>query len=157
MPEITSKYIQVHIARINKTTGEYEYLVLKRADNVVPYPNMWQVVTGNIEKDEKSIETAIREVFEETGLKPLRIWTLPYVTAFFNSYDDKIFLSPVFGIIVNNDHVKISVEHCEHEWLDYQSCNDRLELPSHREAHKIFRDYILDNEDNDMYEYQVIL
>jgi len=157
MPEISSHYIQVHIARINKTTGKYEYLVLKRANNVVPYPNMWQVVTGNIEKNEKSIETAIREVFEETGLKPERIWTLPYVTTFFNSFEDKIFMSPVFGIVVINEIVKLSDEHCEYEWLSYKKCHDRLELPSYREAHKIFRDYIINNENNAIYEYEVLL
>jgi 8-oxo-dGTP pyrophosphatase MutT (NUDIX family) len=157
MPKISSKYIQVHIARINNTTREYEYLVLKRSDEVVPYPGMWQVVTGNIEKNEKSVETAIREVFEETGLKPQRIWTLPYVTTFFNSYEDAVLMSPVFGIVVNNDSVKLSIEHCGHEWLDYKKCHDKLELPSHREAHKIFRDYILDNENNGIYEYEEVL
>jgi len=155
MPKITSNFIQVHIARIEIVSGEYEYLVLKRSANVIPYPNMWQVVTGNIEAGESSIETALREVKEETGLEPQKIWTLPYVTTFFNAYKDIIYMSPVFGIFVDNASVKLSSEHCEHIWLDFQSCYNKLELPSHRAALKIFRDYILENYDNAIYQYVI--
>jgi dihydroneopterin triphosphate diphosphatase len=153
MPQVSSKFIQVHIARFNENRSEHEYLVLKRAKNVIPYPGLWQVVTGNIEKNEKSIETAIREVYEETALKPNKIWILPYVTTFFNAYKDVVYMSPVFGILVSNNKVRLSDEHSEYEWLDYQSCYNKLELPSHKEAHKIFRDHILDNDSNAIYKY----
>lgn len=74
-----TKTVQVHIIRFNQNEEKYEQLILKRNENAKPYPNVWQVVTGRIEKYETPIETAIREVFEETGIVPVKLWNLPYL------------------------------------------------------------------------------
>lgn len=55
-----TKTVQVHIIRFNQNEEKYEQLILKRNENAKPYPNVWQVVTGRIEKYETPIETAIR-------------------------------------------------------------------------------------------------
>ena len=44
--------------------GKGNILLIERADNV----NFWQSVTGSIEEDESLSQTAVREVWEETGL-----------------------------------------------------------------------------------------
>lgn len=151
MPKLSSKYIQVHIARYDEDENEYKYLVLKRSDNVVPYPGMWQVITGNIEKGETSIDAAKREVHEETGIIVREICTIPYVTNFFNHKNDTIYLSPVFGVIVNSEKCRLSEEHCNFKWLTYDELMKILELPTHREASTIYRDYILNNENREIF------
>jgi dihydroneopterin triphosphate diphosphatase len=45
-------------------TQQGEVLLLERADSV----GAWQSVTGSVEADETLLQTAAREVFEETGL-----------------------------------------------------------------------------------------
>jgi dATP pyrophosphohydrolase len=45
-------------------TPDLQVLLLERADN----PGWWQSVTGSLEVNETPLQTAIREVAEETGL-----------------------------------------------------------------------------------------
>lgn len=55
-------------------TMDQQFLLLERAK----HPGYWQSVTGSREDDETFLETAVREVGEETGLMirsaQLRIW-----------------------------------------------------------------------------------
>lgn len=55
-------------------TPDYQILLLERAK----HPGYWQSVTGSREQDESFLETACREVKEETGLlieaAQLRAW-----------------------------------------------------------------------------------
>jgi 8-oxo-dGTP pyrophosphatase MutT (NUDIX family) len=44
-------------------------LILRRSEKVETYTGRWAGISGFIEKDEKPLERAIREINEETGLK----------------------------------------------------------------------------------------
>ncbi len=44
---------------------QHQVLVLRRNDD----KNFWQSVTGSLEQDEVPVQTAIREVLEETGIE----------------------------------------------------------------------------------------
>lgn len=144
MPEFISDTIQVHVVTIDPVTGQSMFLALHRSPENKVYPSVWQAITGRIELNEKSIDAAIRELKEETGLEPVRIWTIPFVTMYFDPYKDLIHASPVFGIEVNS-HSKIllSDEHDDYQWLDYDESYDLLELPSHKQGLSHFRDYII--------------
>ncbi|MFC2130713.1 NUDIX pyrophosphatase [Bacteroidota bacterium] len=145
MPEFISNSIQVHIAA--KVKDGYKYLVLKRASDLSVYPDLWQVITGTIEGNDTALQTAFREIDEETGLKPIKLWTVPYVAVFFDVRGDQIHSSPVFGALVNQaKEVKLSEEHKDYKWCDYDECIKILELPSHKEGTKIFCEYILMND-----------
>lgn len=153
MPEFVSNFIQVHMAAYDDEIQDYKFLVLQRASGLKVYPNIWQVITGTIEKGETALQTALREISEEIELIPNKIWTLPYLTTFFNAKKDTINASPVFAVLV--DYVKtinISDEHQNYKWLNFQDCIDCLELPSHKQGTKIFLDYILNNKDNSKFE-----
>lgn len=146
MIKYQSNTIQVHIARESKNNA-FEHLLLKRSSDVQPYPNIWQVVTGRIETDEKAAETAIREFKEETSLTPLKIWTIPYVTQFFNPYKDTVNFAPVFGVLVDyEEEVLISSEHQAYKWLSANESKELLVLPSHVEGLQIFQEYILNRQ-----------
>ncbi len=154
MSEFISNTIQVHIAK--KYGDEFRFLVLKRADDEIIYPGIWQVVTGTCEKDERAIATAVSETFEETGITPIKFWTIPYVASFFDTRRDKVSLVPVFGVLAHeNFEVIISSEHSDYLWLSYQEAIDLLFLPSHKEGTKHFVDYCLDNEQNHFFDRKV--
>lgn len=151
MPKFQSNTIQAHIAKIDKK-GAIKFLVLQRSLDKLPYPGLWQVVTGKIDKDETALNAAIREVKEETGLDPVNVWTLPYVSIYFNAVKDKIQSSPVFGFLVKNDvDVVISKEHQAFKWLSYSQSLKFLLLPSHKKGMKIFLDYVLKKPDKIMF------
>lgn len=68
MPQIVTNYIELHICR--RTDDGFEFLLLKRADDAKIYPGIWQMITGTIESHEHTKDTLLRELEEETGLKP---------------------------------------------------------------------------------------
>jgi dihydroneopterin triphosphate diphosphatase len=153
MPEYISNSIQVHIARQNPDSGEFEFLVIQRSADREIYPLLWQVVTGWINVGERAVDAALREVKEETGLSPERFWTIPYISVFFNPKSDKINAAPVFGMIVPyGSIVLLSEEHINFEWKKYEDCLMRLEFPTHRQATTIFYDYILNSDNWKKYE-----
>lgn len=153
MDNIITNMIQVHVASKRNDNEDYCFLLLKRAESNIVYPSIWQVVTGTIEKNETPIQTAIREVKEETGLSPLKIWTIPYVSFFYDYQKNKINAVPVFGILTNYyKNIIISNEHQSFKWASFDEAVHTLPLPQHVEALRIFKQYILEKQDNSLFQ-----
>jgi len=131
MPKINSIYIECYVAR--KFKGKFKFLLLKRAENDKLYPGIWQIITGRIEKGEKAFETALREVKEESGLNPERLFVLPHTTTFYSPRTDAISLIPLFVCLVDEADVTISEEHSEYMWLDVQKASRKLYFKSQKE------------------------
>jgi 8-oxo-dGTP pyrophosphatase MutT (NUDIX family) len=150
MIEFKSNTIQAHIAALDN--GEPKYLVIQRSSHVKLYPNIWQVVTGTIETNETALQTAIREVKEETGIVTQDIWTIPYITQFFDPYRNIIHASPVFGFLTDiNTEILLSAEHQAYKWLPMDEISKVLPLPSHVEGTKTFHEYILKSKNISLY------
>src|SRR3990167_10043229 len=109
MPQIVSNYIELHICFKGK--DGYKFLLLKRSEDAKIYPGIWQMITGTIESHEHTKDTLIRELKEETGLNPERIFSIPRINTFYLAISDKICMSPVFLTIVKNTDVVLSGEH----------------------------------------------
>lgn len=156
MAEFVADTVQVHVARKNAINDEYEFLVIKRSPESKIYPSLWQVITGWIEPSETALQTAMRELMEETGLVPSRTWTIPYVATFFNARRDIVQAAPVFGVLVDQHlGVKLSGEHSDYNWLNLKSCLNLLELPTHCEGTRCFNDYILKSKDYTRFEIEL--
>jgi dihydroneopterin triphosphate diphosphatase len=148
MPSFLSNSVQVHIARQMPESGEFEFLVIQRSEDREIYPLLWQVVTGWINEGEKALDAALREVQEETGLIPVKFWTIPYISTFFNPKSDLINAAQVFGMIVPYYcNVQLSDEHRDYKWLNFDDCLKMLEFPTHRKGTEIFLEYILKSKD----------
>lgn len=115
MPNIVSQIVEVTVFK--KRSGQALFLVLKRADNDRLYPGIWQIVTGMIEEREGTVQAALREVREETGLAPRKLWRLPIVNSFYDPAGDKLHLCPNFAVMVD-EHAEpaLSKEHRSAEW-----------------------------------------
>ncbi len=67
MPEIPIRAFLVSLVVLRKTDARHEVLLLERTQTLV---GEWCQVSGSIEEGETAWQAALRELNEETGLKP---------------------------------------------------------------------------------------
>ncbi|HBQ58180.1 MAG TPA: NUDIX domain-containing protein, partial [Balneolaceae bacterium] len=60
------------------------FLIFKRSANKI-YANQWRMVGGKVQEGESRWEAGLRELKEETGLTPLKFWTIPSVNQFYEA------------------------------------------------------------------------
>jgi dATP pyrophosphohydrolase len=129
-------------------SSEMEVLLIERADK----PGFWQSVTGSKDAlEEPLIETAMREVQEETGiqigssqvpLENLRDWHLTNVYEIYPVWRHRYApgvtqnTEHVFGLLVPREHsIKLAErEHVQYQWLPWQQAADHCFSPSNAEA-----------------------
>ena len=123
MPKTKIRVVDAYVFR--QTKNGFRFLLLKRARTKM-YEHLWQGVAGKIEKGEKAWQAAIRELKEETGFDPIRIFVADHVSRFYETHGDRVNLVPVFGIEVENGDVTLSKEHCEFQWMDFENARNTL-------------------------------
>ena len=139
--EIKSEMVEVHLFKI--VDGNLKYLILKRSENEI-FPELWQMVTGKIECGEKAYETAIREIKEETGLLPKKLWVVPNINSFYSQAEDCISLLPVFAAQLRSScSVKISEEHCEYKWVSSKEAKKLFAWQGQRKSIDIIENYFV--------------
>src|SRR5690606_25691984 len=73
---------------------------------------------------------ARRELLEETGLTPSRLYNLSRVELFYQAAPDEVALVPVFvAVVTGGDEVARSAEHDAAEWVDFSEARRRLTWP----------------------------
>jgi len=123
-------------------TDHLDVLLLERAD----HPGYWQSVTGSLDGDELLLDTAIREVGEETGIDARRYslsnWQEQNVYEIYPHWRHRY--AP--GVTHNTEHVfglqlprplDIQLaprEHLNYRWLAWQDAADMVFSPSNRAA-----------------------
>ncbi len=117
-------------------------LLLERAD----YPGYWQSVTGSREGGELLLETAIREVREETGLDAqqyvLSDWQTQNVYEIYAKWQHRYppgtthNIEHVFGLeLPRQVTVQLAPrEHLSYQWLAWQEAAEKVFSPSNRAA-----------------------
>ena len=114
MTKMKVRVIDAYVYR--KTIEGIEFLILKRAKTKI-YEHLWQGVAGKIEEGEKAWEAAIRELREETGLTPLKVFIADHVSSFYEKHGDRINFVPVFGVEVESEIISLSDEHSEYLFI----------------------------------------
>ncbi len=105
----------------------FKVLILKRTPERSGY---WQPVCGGVENGEKLIETVLREVLEETGIKNIKsIIDLEY-TFTYKETKKGILMDMqdyCFAVEIENEsNVKLSDEHEEFRWCSYIEAKEYL-------------------------------
>ena len=121
-------------------TKNKDILLLKKNND----KDMWQSVTGSLNENEKPIDAAKREVFEETGLTSDKIFDCnkQYIFEIYemwrHKYED--------GVTHNTEHVflleleeKIDIEidkseHLQYEWLSRVKAAEKVFSHTNRQA-----------------------
>ncbi len=123
----------VDVYPVRRRAGALEVLLLRRAAGG-RCPGVWEVVHGSVEEGERPVETALRELREETGLVPERCYNLSRVEMFYRHRADEIGLIPVFAAFVGAGAVRLSGEHDAFAWLPLGDARTRLAWPRERRA-----------------------
>ncbi len=131
MSDILVRVIDAYI--FHQKSDGIKFLIMKRAKTKM-YEHLWQGVAGKIEVGETAPEAAIRELKEETGFEPVRMFVADHVSKFYETHGDRINLVPVFGIEVDREDVKISEEHCDFKWVDFETARDTLVWKGQKEG-----------------------
>jgi dATP pyrophosphohydrolase len=111
-----------------------EVLVLRRAPHG-RRPGSWETVHGTIEPGETPVQASLRELHEETGFAPLRLYNVSRVEAFYQHASDEVALIPVFAAFVPLETaLRLSAEHDRGEWLTPAEAGRRFAWPRERRA-----------------------
>jgi dihydroneopterin triphosphate diphosphatase len=138
--KVVSTLIEAHVFR--KMKDDIEFLLIKRSDNDDIYPGMWQMVTGSIDEKEKAFQTAIREIKEETGLNPVKLWVAPLTDSFYNQEKDFINMIPVFAALVDSHAcVTLSEEHSDFMWVSKEDAKRVLPWKGQRNSVETIYEY----------------
>jgi len=98
-------------------------------------PGSWEAVHGHVEAGETSSEAAWREIVEETGLRPERLYNLSRVEAFYLHRVDRMAVVPAFAAFVAPEGaVTLSPEHDDFQWLTLDAARARCAWPRIRRA-----------------------
>jgi 8-oxo-dGTP pyrophosphatase MutT (NUDIX family) len=99
--------------------GKSEYLMLKRSANIV-FPGMWQCVVGTLDPGEEILKGMKRELKEETGLKPWKMWWLESSAVAYRPKMDRLLPVAFFAAEVGSkDKVRLSEEHVAYKWVPF--------------------------------------
>ena len=114
-------------------TEEIQFLVLK-------YPSgHWDFVKGNIEEGEEEEETAKRELFEETGINNMNIKKGFNQKVEYNYYKKNSKVHKIVSYYLaetNQKEVKLSFEHLDYKWSDYEDLMKSITFENSREILK---------------------
>jgi 8-oxo-dGTP pyrophosphatase MutT (NUDIX family) len=124
--------VDVYVLR--GTGAALQALVLRRGAGG-RCPGSWETVHGHIEAGEQPADAARRELAEETGLVPERLYNLSRVEAFYQHRLDEVALVPVFAAFVaGGAEARPGPEHDRAEWLSPEAARARFAWPRERRA-----------------------
>jgi 8-oxo-dGTP pyrophosphatase MutT (NUDIX family) len=142
MAEVTSDLVEVCVFRFQ--ADRPQVLLLRRAADDPLYPGIWQNITGSLRVGEGALEGARRELQEETGLEPAKLWIVPHVSSFYDPVRDAVQLLPLFAAQVAVEApVRLSREHDRWEWLALAEASRRLVWPAQRAGLEVVEEYLL--------------
>jgi 8-oxo-dGTP pyrophosphatase MutT (NUDIX family) len=132
MTSVRTSLVDVYVLRM--AGASFECLALRRSPGG-RCPGSWETVHGHIEPAEQPAGAAARELGEETGLIPLRLYNLSRVELFYQHRSDELALVPVFAAFVAPEApVRLGSEHDSFEWLTPAAARLRFAWPRERRA-----------------------
>jgi len=130
VPEIPIRAFIASLVAVRKAETRYEVLLLKRTQTLA---GEWCQVAGKIEEGETAWQTALRELEEETGLKPDALYSADTCEQFYEADRDCITIAPVFvGFIDRSAKVTLNHEHSAFRWVSFDEAVEMVAFGGQR-------------------------
>lgn len=138
------KLIDLYPYRLKE--NQTEYLLLKRAADQ-QYDGQWRMIGGKVEGNETHWKAALRELQEETGLRPVKCWTIPSLNRFYEHQTDSILTIPAFAAQIDpSDTIALDKEHSSAEWLDIEKAVNLILWPEQRRLLRLLNNIVTSNQ-----------
>jgi len=124
------------------------YLLLDYPSTAKTPKDYWDFPKGHLEKGEKEIETAKREIEEETGLKDIEFVPVfkQWIKYFFKFQEKNVLKFVTFYLAeTKTKKVKISFEHIGYQWLPYEQAIKQLKFKNAQEILRKANQYLIKN------------
>lgn len=129
MTKINAGTINVFV--LTRAGDAWRVLALQRSANT-RCPAAWEIVHGRIEAGEDPETAALRELREETGLSPQRLYSIR-VQPFYLAATKTVEVSVGFAAVVSESaSITLGDEHQAYEWLAPADALTRFAWPSER-------------------------
>ncbi|KIC45331.1 NUDIX hydrolase [Ruegeria sp. ANG-S4] len=134
MAEIPIRSFLASLVAVRKIEMRHEVLLLKRTQTLI---GEWCQVAGSIEEGETAWQTALRELDEETGLRPNALYSADTCEQFYEADRDAITIAPVFVAFIDNSaKITLNHEHSEYRWVSFE---DAIEMVAFGGQRRVLR------------------
>jgi 8-oxo-dGTP pyrophosphatase MutT (NUDIX family) len=130
MTDVRVGVVDVYVIRI--VGRAWRILTLQRGPNGRS-DGSWETVHGRIEPGETPEVAARRELFEETGLRDERLYSIT-VNPFYLHQWGAVQLAVVFAAFVTDERITLGIEHKDSAWLTMAQVAKRFTWPREVEA-----------------------
>jgi len=119
-------------------TYKKKILLLKRSNDVKTYKGYWAGISGYVEKNEEPLETAVKEIVEETGLKTtdFKLVKRGKPIKFKDNHVEKLFHWTIHPFLFSTEINKIQIdwEHTDYKWVFPEEITNFQTVPKLKEA-----------------------
>jgi dATP pyrophosphohydrolase len=133
-----------YVVRPSEDGQSHEFLQMRRAANDY-MGGTWQTVYGTSNAGETAWQAAIRELFEETGLRAREFYRVDCVQSFYTAVNDTLWHALPFAAIVSrDDDVRLNDEHDASRWIEREKIDDAFMWETDRVCARLICRDILD-------------
>jgi len=130
MPEIPVRAYLTSLVAVRNRGARHEVLLLRRTQTLI---GEWCQVAGSIEEGETAWQAALRELDEETGLKPDALYSADTCEQFYEADRDAITIAPVFVAFIDSAAaVSLNHEHSEYRWAGFDEAIEMVAFGGQR-------------------------
>lgn len=135
------KLIDVYPYTLNE--GGVRFLLFKRSSKKI-YAGQWRMVGGKVKPNETSWQAGLRELKEETDLKPIKYWVVPSVNQFYEPKTDSVHSIPAFAAeIPKSGTITLDEEHTEFKWVKASDIDQYIKWPEQRRLIKLIETILI--------------
>lgn len=136
MAEIRVGVVDVFVVSKLARSRAWRVLVLRRAQNT-RCPGSWETVHGRIRRGETPHDAAVRELREETGLAPERLYNVT-THGFYLQKPAVVEVAVAFCAFVDGSaRIKLGAEHDQYAWMPRAAAIKKFAWPRERECMRI--------------------